>query len=354
MHKLELTQYPLAQPLFAELSQHHLALAAVLAGTAPGEVYVNSLTHPQVGFAKTYEGHFLAGNPDHRHDYRELKKIIPNHAYLVLQPAEWEHHLSRVWENRAARRHTRQHLRLQTLRLAHYQALIPPEFELVRVDQALLNRPTLTNHATLTDWVASWHSVDYFLQHGFGFCLLQGEHLASWCLADCVYANRCEIGIITDRSFRRRGLASIVVAAAVAHCLARGLTDIGWHCLSTNLGSIAVAEKVGFVKDYAYSAYSHTLPAENAADLTPAEYADWAKHYERFIPLNPRFALRAAEAWAMAGERAQALANLQRFSASNGLVSVEWLVNNWRLASLRGEPVYDALLAQLRAQANAG
>jgi GNAT superfamily N-acetyltransferase len=205
----------------------------------------------------------------------------------------------------------------------------------------------LGNHDGVAGWVGDWHSPEYFLEHGFGFCLLYGDQIASWCLTDCVLGNQCEIGIVTDRDYRRRGLATITVKAAIVHCIKHGFDQIGWHCLSSNAGSIAVAKRNSFVKERDYFAYSSALPAENARDLPAAEYADWAEHYERFIKDDAGWALRAAEAWAMAGYPERALADLQRLIDCDWNGQPEWLDRNWRLDSLRGAKEFKTLRAIL-------
>lgn len=349
MIRLQSSQFEIARPIFAELSSFNLSVAAVLAGDAPGEVWVDEIAHPQVGFAMTSEGHYLAGDARQTSSYAGLRKIIPPNAYLVMDSPAWETVLDQVWVNRAARRHPREHWRFHEQRLPHWRDLVPASFLVAPVDAELLGKKELKNHPAVAGWVEGWHSSAYFLQHGFGFCVLHGETIASWCLADCASGPHCEIGIQTDRAYRRRGLAKVAVAAAVEHCLANGFTAIGWHCLSSNTGSRAVAEKVGFVKARDYFACSSVLPAENAGDLTPAEYQDWAEHYEKALVGNLQYAYRAAEAWAMAGDTRRALANLSRLAA-NWDGRPEWLEDNWRFDSLRHAAVYQNLLAALRAK----
>ena len=55
-------------------------------------------------------------------------------------------------------------------------------------------------------------------------------------------------------AYRRRGLATIVVAATVAHALAAGYHEVGWHCSEDNQGSQGVAEKVGFTLTHRFHA----------------------------------------------------------------------------------------------------
>ncbi len=348
MLKLEENQHAIAQALFAELAEFHLCADAVLAGTAPGQVWVDSAEHPRVGFMIASEGCYLAGDAEHATVYAALKDIIPARAYLILHPDGWEKVLDEIWKNPAARRHPRQHMVLRQQIFSDWRDRIPDGFQLLPIDQALLDRTDYKNHAALADWVSGWRSPDYFMRHGFGFCLLYQDAIASWCIADCVNGHKCEIGITTDIAYRRRGLAAIVVAAAVEHALAHGLTQIGWQCLCSNAGSIAVAEKVGFAKERNYAAYSAGLPTENATDLAPAQYQEWAEHYERAIQSNFSYAFNAAAAWALAGDTARALTNLQRLMESGWQGRAEWLEDNWQFASIQGTTEFQAMVARLR------
>lgn len=352
MHKLQTSHYSTAQPLFAEMAEFNLSVAAVLAGTAPGEVYVDDVHTPQVGFVISSEGHYLAGDSEHAARCQGLREIIPPHAYLIFHPVSWEGRLNLIWVNRAARQHSRQCLRFQSAQPPNFHHSIPEGFQLRRIDHELLTRTDLQNHEAIANWVGGWHSPDYFLQHGVGFCLVEGDTIVSWCLTDCVNANQCEIGITTDGRYRRRGLAAIVVSATVDVCLKNGLTHIGWHCLSSNSGSLAVAKKVGFAKIRDYVACSSTLPAENATDLSPAEYGEWAAHYETFAAQNIGFVFRAAGAWAMAGEPERAFFNLRKLADGGWQGQPAWLEDYWWFESLHGTAEFESILARLREQAN--
>ncbi len=347
MQRLEAHQYAQAAPVFRDLAEFHLSVDAVLAGTAPGPLWVDDIDNPRAGFVITSEGHYLAGDGACEQSYTALRAIIPDKAYLIAHSQSWEPVLARVWANRAARRHPRQYLRFQAQRLPHWRTLIPDGFQFVSVDQALLERTDLKNHAEVAGRMGDWHSADYFLQHGFGFCLLHGDTIVCRCIADCVRGDRCEIGIGTDMRYRRRGLAAIVVAGTVDYCLSHGFTQIGWHCLGSNAGSLALAERIGFGRVHEYAAYSAVLPAENEADLSPAEYAEWAGHYERIVGDSLWYRLFAAEAWALAGQPERALLHLR------GLLEEGWhgppqrLEDNWRFASIEGWDEYQTIIAVL-------
>jgi hypothetical protein len=125
MHKLNPDQYSQAAPLFAELAVFHLSAASILAGTARGQVWVESIESPRVGFLIGPEGYYLAGDPQREECFSALKEIIPIYAYLIFHPATWETKLEQVWVNRVARRHPRLRLLFQDQRIPNFRELVP-------------------------------------------------------------------------------------------------------------------------------------------------------------------------------------------------------------------------------------
>jgi RimJ/RimL family protein N-acetyltransferase len=348
MYKVETSQYDRVAALFQEMIEYHLSIAAVCARTVPGEVWIDAIDNPSIGFVKTPEGEYLAGDVAYEQAYPALKALIPETAYLIVHPSGWEQVLPQIWTNPVARRHSRLHLRWQHHSVPEWRTLLPQDFEVVAIDKQLLARTDLLNHEEITDRVNDWLSTDCFLQHGFGFCVLHGNTIVSRCVADCVQGTKCEIGVGTDPNYRRQGLAFVAVAATIEHCLSRGFTHIGWHCLRSNTASRVLAEKAGFGIVAEYSAYSAVLPAESPTDLTLDEYVDWALHYETYAATNSWYRLFAAEAWALAGERARALRHVELLVKSGWSGSARWLSRRWALQSLRDLPEFQALLVAVQ------
>lgn len=347
MYKIETRNDPRLTAFLGELSQHHLSVAAVCAGTAPGAFWVDDQVQPTIGFIETPEGAYLTGAVAQTEQYPALKALIPERAYLTLHSTDWADVLPQIWSNRVARRHERLHLRWQQ-HLPDWRALLPAGYTLVAIDDAFLQRRDRQHHGQILALIEGWHSPDYFLQHGFGFCVLHGDTIVSRCMADCVVDTRCEIGVSTHADYRGRGLAAAAVAATVDYCLTHGFTHIGWHCLRSNTGSRRLAEKVGFGLVAEYAAYSAVLPAENVGDLTPTEATDWALHYEQFLADDPWYRLFAAEAWALAGDHPRALDHLTHLAESNWSGDATLLAQRWPLQRLRALPAFQQILTTMQ------
>jgi hypothetical protein len=66
MEPLKAQDYGYAWPVCAELARMQLRVSAILNGDCPGEVYVGDITHPQVAYLVSGDGHYLAGSTDNR------------------------------------------------------------------------------------------------------------------------------------------------------------------------------------------------------------------------------------------------------------------------------------------------
>jgi RimJ/RimL family protein N-acetyltransferase len=86
---------------------------------------------------------------------------------------------------------------------------------------------------------------------GFGYALLEGPAVASWCLTVFASGQAREVGLATVEAYRGRGYATRVAAACLEQCLRAGCVP-HWQCREDNLPSRAVAEKVGFVEPVVY------------------------------------------------------------------------------------------------------
>jgi RimJ/RimL family protein N-acetyltransferase len=350
IYELAPEDYSRVQALVAGLSAH-LSIAAVLEGSVAGQIWVDDARAPQATFIQTPEGQYLAGNPDtpaFQQALAERLLTMPT-VNVTYSPDSWESTFPALLAGKFARPYARRYYTLRRFLLPDWRTQVPPEYDMVRVDQAFLARQDLVQLDNVREWTSPWTD---FARDGFGFCLLHGATIVSHCLADCVSGSQCEVGIKTHRDYRRRGLGALTVAATVEHCLEHRLPTIGWHCWANNRGSQAVAEKVGFGLAGTYLQYANGAAAENPDDLTPAEWRAEGEFFERAFEILSEHATwmawRAAKAQALSGDLAQALTLLQRLAESGAMPPGwdDWLREGWEFAGLRREPEWPALLAR--------
>jgi GNAT superfamily N-acetyltransferase len=360
VEKLQTSDYEKARSLFTGLTDWNLIISATLDGLCPGTVLVDNEANPQTAFMSSAEGDFVVGNPDNAAFVNALHTWLfsgnREMVYLQYHPAGWEAKLPQLFRPRQPIKHDRLHYTFKQVQV-DWRNGIPDGFAIERIDANLLNRPGLKIPDHVMDWIDGWGSVEAFLERGFGFGTVQNNAIVCWCIADCVSGNACEIGIHTLPEYRRRGLATLTVAATVDYCLAHDLTTIGWHCNADNYGSRGVAEKVGFEKDRDYC--SHYCYADEVTHLAEmgwvafqaGQHQKTADLYEEVFALRPDspdfWYHLAARAWAALGDQDKALGYLNA-AIDQGWSAIDDTRNCTEFTILHSTPGWQAALTRMQ------
>jgi RimJ/RimL family protein N-acetyltransferase len=260
MIKLNSEEYSLAEDLLGEHAVH-LAVQALLAGDSAGEIYLDDREEPRTVFARTMRRYFLAGSYENINFNQSLQHYLDQQVFpaglensddgftFFFSPSGWE---SQIIEQLLPGRYplVQQRAYFRCRRLVHdWREFLPDGYRLVEVDQKLLENEHLDNYVGLVEEIHSeCKSVLQFLHDRFGFCLLKGDQIITWCLSEYNSGGRCEIGIATLPGYRRKGLAKAATLALVEKALRSGYHEVGWHCYASNVGSIATAQSAGFEK----------------------------------------------------------------------------------------------------------
>lgn len=350
--------YPKLVPLIEPL-RFNLILTVALEQTSPAKIFVDDAVQPRSAFLLTAEGYYLVGAAGHKAFNQHLKQYIFSDIFndeddVVLEFADlaWGEVLDDLFEKRVVK-YPRYYYTFETFQL-DWRSLLPPDFTMLPVDAAFLARPSLKNmEAVRAGITGNWLSVEHFLQHGFGMCLVTGETIVSWCLADCASASRCEIGIHTDPAYQRRGFAALTVAAAVELAQRKGYAEIGWHCWVHNLASWKVAERVGFVRQLEYMAsiglaHEARYLTELGLALARQENFQAALTWYEQAPDFGWAQVLAGEAWMMLGDVTSALRCLHA-ALDLGWDHRDYLQYNSRFAALHDQAEWRALLGRLNA-----
>lgn len=197
---------------------------------------------------------FLAGKPD-----QELISFKPDFCkqnYLIMVPEseEWEELIETVYDGR---NHKTERYAIKKEkdvfdieRLCRFVSNLPENFELRMIDKKLFEE--CRGIAWCSDWVSQYDSYDKFEKYGLGVVLFVDGEMVSGASSYSGYIGGIEIEIDTHKDHRRKGYASICGAKLIIECLKRNLYP-SWD--AQNLWSVALAEKLGYHFDHAYTVY---------------------------------------------------------------------------------------------------
>jgi GNAT superfamily N-acetyltransferase len=135
--------------------------------------------------------------------------------------------------------------------LACLRSRLPGGYEMRIIDRALLERCEWRD-----DMVFYCSSLENFLRHDLGMCLMHGEEIIVEVYASALGSTYAEIGAITHEPYRGRGLAPIAVAYLIEALEASGYQGY-WSCDIDNPASARVARKLGFRIERLYEVWEY-------------------------------------------------------------------------------------------------
>ena len=251
MVELSAADFAIALPLLAGIKQKVLP-RAICEGFNPGRVFVDQQDNPQIALLWSPVGYyFLAGDPARARDLTEIQRTLTDifvpasqatgETGFILIPSQpdWKEHLAALLPGREVIEIYRRPFAFDPVKFAaqtHWRERIPQAFRIQPLDAALAEQVGV---------LASWASVDDFLQNGLGFALLDGSEIASTCYSVFASRTHLEIDVHTDEKYQKRGFALLVASAFIEACLTRGLQP-NWECFWENEASTALANKLAF------------------------------------------------------------------------------------------------------------
>lgn len=229
--------------LFAKHKHMRGGADAVLQGHG-GQAVVNSDGTPCVARLIVGPCVFFAGDPKHPAAQEMIAGLFGEKQILVDSP-EWRDAVMSFHES-FIRAETWPEFSSDGLDPAHLRQLssqVPEGFRIERLDPALAERlgKEVSPHLIMPE---VFRSIGDFLERGFGFCAVLKDKFVCSATSAIVPDRATEIQINTNKTHRRRGLATAVGASLLLHCLERGI-DPAWTIC--NPASASLARKLGYV-----------------------------------------------------------------------------------------------------------
>ncbi len=260
--------------MFHEL-RYNLVIDSILAGNTPAWVFVDNPAKPKSSLIWNKQETLLlsgdSGNEAFNQDLRDTvsREIIPD-ANMRQIPEIALHYHSKIWAKVIIQMFSPMEP-TKTLRRYYnfdrpkfnWRSRIPEGDRILPMSQPVLQNQNLNHIQDMTGGVKSyWHSFNDFLNRGFGYCLVQGDEILSWCFSVYASGRDYELELATHNSHQGKDYGTLVAAACVEHCNQQDLNP-HWHCWNDNLLSIKIAEKVGFENPVKYPVYRLQVKTEN-------------------------------------------------------------------------------------------
>jgi RimJ/RimL family protein N-acetyltransferase len=263
--------YAKVQPLLMKYGfENHPIIQAIVQRFNRGKIYADQLEQPKTVLIWAFhELFFLIGDDTNEGFNRSLpnlirEKIAPVAATIqedsfqleVYPECTWRHRIEMLLATFSLNRYYRWSFRFdseQYLYKVRNHIHTPHGYELRSIDRSVLEKDQ--EQTIAHEILKFWSSIDAFLRHGLGYCVLYQGTVVTTCLSVFACDEHYEIGINTyDKQHRGKGLATLAARAFIEACLAKQMTP-HWSTESFRLDSIAIAEKLGFEKQNLYRCY---------------------------------------------------------------------------------------------------
>lgn len=247
----KLTDPTLAAPLFSDWDE--TMILSCLQGVM-GEIYADDPVRPRSAMAILDDFAFFAGIPNADLVLFKPKSHKKDFILMVPKTPAWGDLIRAAYGERCILLPRYAILKepevFDRTYLASLVDACPPEFALRPIDEQIFLQSRET--AWMRDWTSAYADYEEYQRLGFGVVLVKGDEIIAGASAYSRYREGIEIQIDTYEPYRRRGFALICGAKMILTCLENGLYP-SWD--AANLGSVALAEKLGYHFDREYVAY---------------------------------------------------------------------------------------------------
>ncbi len=255
-HELAPRDYARLLPVFAGFS-HALAVRPVVEGSCRGRAFVDDIDEPRAGLVWEGSTFYLAGplpgalsaSLGRLLETEFLPKLGPWGGRFSYWPEEaWEPALTEALAPFGVKKWIRH---FYTLRSSEYhprgdwRAVVPGGCVVHRVTPELLADPAIEKSSLQHELGIMWAALDRFFDRAFGYCLVGGGKVLSWCLTEYPNGDRRGIGIETAEEHYRNGYGWITASACLEQAFSRGMT-VHWDSWANNAASVGLAGKLGF------------------------------------------------------------------------------------------------------------
>ncbi|QOR35302.1 GNAT family N-acetyltransferase [Clostridium sp. 'deep sea'] len=247
---------------------------AVIWGYNPGTIYVDDVLEPKsaVIWVEGMKGFYFVGdaNNDRFNKFivdffdkvliKKAKKI--NYKWIEFSGlnTDWEITLAKLFKHKEKYDESKQfvykHKEIKNFNEPSYE--LKQDYTVKAIDLQLLNSE-ISNYDFLESIIITWWgSIDNYLKHGVGYCVMHNNMVISSCVTSYKKPGFMESHIHTLEDYRKQGFATIAVSKFLNYCRDNYFEPY-WDCMQTNYGSQALAEKLGYEKQFEYTLFEYII-----------------------------------------------------------------------------------------------
>ncbi|MGN0394030.1 MAG: GNAT family N-acetyltransferase, partial [Coprococcus sp.] len=219
-----------------------------------GHLYTTSIEQPASAMAVLGDFTFFAGVPNEELIMYKPDWSKQNFMIMVPQNEEWAEMIEHCLGDKT-KKVTRYAIKKEPdifdrAVLQKVVETLPEGYTIKMIDEELFWQ--CKEIGWCRDWVSQYPDYKEYERYGLGIAILKDGEPVAGASSYSGYQGGIEIEIDTKEEYRRRGLAYICGAKLILECLDRNLYP-SWD--AQNTWSVALAEKLGYHFDHAYTAY---------------------------------------------------------------------------------------------------
>ncbi len=231
--------------LFANHTADRMLIESVIQGDI-GLALADSQTNPQVAQITFGSFTMFGGNAQHPIAHQLIQEM-PKDTWVTPISSAWRQMMFDIHAQHLEKRQwiefSSSSLDIDYLR--QLKKRVPFGFEIKRVDIDLAEQVMNDDFSTFTGFC----SLSDFVERGIGFCATKENQIVCYAGTYAQCKAGIEVQISTEWDFRRKGLATVVGATLVVHCLEHRIEP---HWSAINPISAKLACKLGYVENAVY------------------------------------------------------------------------------------------------------
>jgi GNAT superfamily N-acetyltransferase len=238
---------PALRALFNPQMPTAIRCMAVLGGGNAGRIFVDDLQHPQVGYVyERDDGTLYPGGSTHAAGISGMVEFLRKEGIVAISFIDGDPLVNLFPPDPEAGAEC---IELERpVRGSSLTALLalPEGFTVYRTSRELIEKSP-----RLDETLFRYGELEKYLNNGLDVCIMHGDEYVSDAGADMDVGGVREVGVVTERAYRRLGFGTIAVAHLLAWCDELGVSTY-WDCVRLNIGSLKMARKLGFINERSY------------------------------------------------------------------------------------------------------